>query len=190
MKILLPILALVTAFTTAAAAELKVAILDLERAITNHHKLEAGLQRIRAQEVSFVKELEKLRLEGRRLETEAEDLRQLSLNNVFSADEREAKRRESEQRRLDFSAFRVRYEQTEAAGVSDLRQQAARLKQTVVEDVLQAARRVGERDGYNFIFNANRFTPAAGDVLFASRVDDVTDKVLLVMNAGRGSPPR
>jgi len=185
MRCLLAFATALVAFLT-PAAELKVATLDLDRALTNHHKLEAGLQRIRTQEVSFGKELDRLRLEGRRLQQELESLQQEAEDSVLSAAARVAKKQVWEQRRVDFSSFRVRYEQFEVAGVEDLRGQAARLRRALTDEVLGAARQVGERDGFNFIFHANRFAPAAGDVLFSRGVEDVTDRVIAVMNAAPG----
>jgi len=102
------------------AAEVKVATLDLQRVLADYYKAQEAARELKVKEVSFLKEIEGLRLEGRRLVNEAEDLRRLSLDSVLSATERNAKKKGFEEKLLDVRAFEVEYDQTRSRGEAEL----------------------------------------------------------------------
>ena len=165
------------------AADLKVATLDLPRVLAEYREGREAAKSLQIKEVSFLKELETLRLQGRNLVNQAEELRRLSLEPVLSGPAREEKQKGFEQKLADLREFEVRYERRRSEGEADLQSQAVRLQKRVLDDVLLATRIVGEKEGFQFIFNASRFRPESSDVLFSRGVADVTDKVLLALNA-------
>ena len=166
------------------AADLKVATVDLPRVLAEYRQGREAAKTLQQREVSLLKELETLRLEGRKLVDQAQELRRLSLEPALSGPAREEKKTGLEQKLADLREFEVRYERRRSEGEADLQFQAVRLQKRVLEDVLLATRIVGEKEGFQFIFNASRFRPESSDVLFSRGVADVTDKVLFALNAG------
>jgi len=167
------------------AAELKVATVDLQRVLEEYHKAKDAVKLLQQKEVSFAKELESLRLEGRKLVTEADELRRLSLEPILSTVEREKKSQEFQQKLADLKDFDVRYDRERSERAAGLQVQAERLNKRVLEDVFIVTRAVGEREGFNLILNANRIHPESSDVLFASKVTDITTAVLAKLNADK-----
>jgi Skp family chaperone for outer membrane proteins len=172
------------------AADFKVATLDLPRVLAEYREGRELAKSLQVKEVSFLKELENLRLEGRKLVDQAEELRRLSLEPVLSGPAREEKKKGFEQKLADLREFEVRYELVRSERQAEIQSQATRLQKRILDDVLLATRVVGEKEGYHFIFNASRFRPESGDVLFSRGVADVTDKVLLALNAGEPAKVR
>ena len=168
--------------------ELRVATLDMQRVTEGYFKAQEAARELKAREVSFLKELETLRLEGRKLASEVEDLRRLSLENALSARERDEKQKSFELKLAEVQAFGLRYDETRSQREAELRAQALRMNKSVLDDVMTATRALGEKEGFNLILNANRANPIASDVLFAKDVEDVTEKVLASLNTTRRLP--
>jgi Skp family chaperone for outer membrane proteins len=164
------------------AADLKVATLDLPRVLAEYREGREAAKSLQQKEVSFLKELDTLRLKGRKLVDQAEELRRLSLEPALSGPAREEKKMGFEQKLADLREFEVRYERVRSDGEAELQSQAARLQKRVLDDVLLATRVIGEKEGFQFIFNSSRFRPESSDVLFSRGVPDVTDKVIVALN--------
>jgi len=167
------------------AADLKVATVDLPRVMAEYREGREAAKSLQQKEVSFLKELETLRLQGRKLVDQAGELRRLSLEPALSGPAREEKKMGFEQKLADLRECEVRYERVRSDGEAELQSQATRLQKRVLDDVLLATRVVGEKEGFQFIFNSSRFRPESSDVLFSRGVPDVTDKVLVALNGAQ-----
>jgi outer membrane protein len=180
-------LAFALAVAQAAAAELKIATVDLQRVLADYYKAQQATRDLKEKEVSFLKEMEGLRLEGRELVNQVESLRRLSLDPVLSTAAREEKRKSFELKLADLRAFEIRYDQVRTQKEEELQSQLKRVNQNIVQEVMAATRSVGERHGFNLVLNASKANPTASDVLFAKDVSDVTEQVIASLNATR--PP-
>jgi|SoiMethySBSTD1v2_1073268.scaffolds.fasta_scaffold476360_2 Skp family chaperone for outer membrane proteins len=193
MKSLLAAALCVLGASLCIAGDLKVATMDLPRVLAEYRQGRAEAELLQQKEVSFLKDLETLRLEGRKLVDQAEELRRLSLEPVLSSPAREEKKKGLELKLADLRQFEVRYEQVRSEREAELQSQAARLRKRVMDDVLLATRVVGEKEGFHFIFNSSRVRPEASDLLFSRGVTDLTDKVLAALNGaepGKGGTPK
>src|ERR1051326_2817208 len=108
MKRILLIGLLVASTFVSWGADLKVATVGMQRLMAEYYKSQEVLKQLKQKESSFVKELEGLRLEGRKLVKEAENLKEESALNVLSAAERESKKKSFEAKLLDLNTFQVR----------------------------------------------------------------------------------
>lgn len=170
------------------AADLKVAVVDLQQVVADYYKAQEMAKELKAEEVSFVREIEGLRLEGRKRLTEVEDLRRLSLDNALSASNRDEKKRNLETKLSDLNGFQIRYDEIKGQRESEFQMNAARVNRSIVEEVLSATKRVGDEQGFNLVLNVNKLSPTSSDVLFTKEVEDVTGKVLALLNRTRPAP--
>lgn len=164
------------------AGELKIVTVDVQRLLSEYDEAREAAKQLREKEVSFQKEIESLRLEGRRLLTETDDLRKGADDNALSAAAREERRKALEAKLNDLRSFEVKYDNVRAQREAELQKLLAQSNKRIVEGVLSATRAVGQREGANLVLNANRAQPLSGDVLYANGVPDVTDKVLASLN--------
>jgi len=177
-------IALLAAFTGfSSGADLKVATVDLQRLMGEYYKAQQAIKELKEKEASFLKEMEGLRLEGRKLAKEVENLKEESASNVLSAAEREEKKRTFQTKALDLSTFQVRYDDVRAQREAELQAQLTFSNKRIQEEVVSVTRQIGEREGFNLILNANKSNPAASEVVFARNVDDLTEKVLASLNS-------
>lgn len=182
--ILSVILGTVISFT-AYSAELKIGTIDLQRAMTDYYKWEEVTQQIKQRDTSYVKELEPLRLEGTRLEREARELALSIQDNALSSSARDEKKKLFEQKQVDLGEIRMRYDDLQLKRQTDLQKYSVQTRKQIADDVLTVTRKIGEAEGFNLILNSNKAEPIAADVLFSKNVDDITEKVLTRLNAGK-----
>ena len=173
---------LFTCVSISVAAEIKVVTVDMQRLLTEYHRAQEVAKQLREKQGALQKELEGLRLEGRRLVTETEELNRLSQDSALSFSERDGKRKALEVKIVDLRAFDVKYDNARAQREAELQALAARNNQRIIDEVMVATRAVGDKEGVNMILNASRANPLASDVLYANGVQDVTDKVLASLN--------
>ena len=163
-------------------AELKVATVDFQRLLSEYHRAQEVGKQLREMQASFQKELEGMRLQGRTLLRETEELQKLSLDNALSMNERETKKRAFENKVTDLRAFDVRYDNFRAQRETELQSLAAQKNKRVIEEVVAATQSIGDASGVNLILNANRANPLAGAVVYSKGIEDITDKVLASLN--------
>ena len=189
MKTLLS-LALTGALACAShATDLKIATVDLQRLMSDYYKAQSAFKALKEKEVSFAKELDRLRLEGRQLAKETEDLRDLSGNNALNPSERQEKKKIFETKLSDLRAFEIRYDDTRAQAQAELQNTLTITQKRILEDVLSATKQLGDREGFNLVLNASKANPAGSDVLFTKNIDDITERVLASLNATKPTAP-
>jgi outer membrane protein len=177
---------LCTLFTLVSfAGELKIATVDLQEVLHNYTRAKEVLKSVQIQEVSFTKELDGLKLDGQKLLREAEQL-QASLNDLsLSAAERDSRRKLWEEKLQSLRTFSVQYDQVRLEKETELRVSLERSNRKVLEEIVTVTRRVGEKEGYNLVLNANKENPTAGEVVFSKGVTDITGQVLATLNAAK-----
>ena len=167
---------------SAFSAELRVATVDLQRLLTEYDRAQEVGKQLRNMQASLRNELEGLRLQGRTLLHETEELQKLTLDNALSTAERERKKREFESKLTDLREFDVRYDNLRAQRESELQTLAAQKNKRVVEEVVAATQSIGDAAGVNLILNASRANPLASTVVYSKGVEDITEKVLASLN--------
>jgi len=172
----------------AYSAELKIGTIDLQRAMTDYYKWEEVTQQIKQRDTSYVKELEPLRLEGTRLEREARELALSIQDNALSNSVRDEKKKLFEQKQVDLGEIRMRFDDLQLKRQTDLQKYSVQTRKQIADDVLTVTRKISEAEGFNLILNANKAEPISADVLFSKNVDDITEKVLARLNAGKPRP--
>ena len=183
MKALLP-LSLIVVFTwSCTAGEFRIATIDMQRVLGDYYKAQEAAKQLKEKQTSFLKELDGMRLEGRRLIQEVQALRELAASDALSAAAREEKKKGFETKLTDLRAFEVRYDDLKAQREAELQLQATQNNKRIMEEVMSATRFIGEKEGFNLILNASKANPVASDVLFSKNVTDLTERIVASLNA-------
>jgi outer membrane protein len=185
MRVILSVILGTVISFAAYSAELKIGTIDLQRAMTDYYKWDEVTQQIKQRDTSYVKELEPLRLEGTRLEREARELALSIQDNALSSNARDEKKKLFEQKQVDLGEIRMRFDDLQLKRQTDLQKYSVQTRKQIADDVLTVTRKIGETEGFNLILNANKAEPISADVLFSKNVDDITEKVLARLNAGK-----
>ena len=170
---------------SSVAGELRIATVDVQRVLAEYEHAKEAAKQLREKEVSFQKEIQGLRLDGRRLLSETDELKKAADDSALSAAAREDKRKALESKLADLRTFEVKYDNVRAQREGELQRLLAQTNKRITEDVLTATRTIGEKEGVNMILNASRTNPLTSDVLYSKDVPDVTEKVLASLNKPR-----
>jgi outer membrane protein len=150
----------------AGAADIKIGIVDLQRALN-----ESGAGR-KAKD-QFKGEFEKMQ-SGLKSEKDALDKLKDDLDKksaVLSDDQRKAKADDFERRRRD---LRRKLEDSDA----ELRKKDQELTGSILKDLAVVIQEIGERDGYTVILENS-----SSSVLYGSKSIDITDAVIKAFDA-------
>lgn len=190
MKTLITFWSLLAFVCANQAAEMKVATVDLQRLFKEYYRAEEVAKQLEARHNAVFKELAELRLDGDRLLQQAHDLQARSLDLALNDAAREENKRSLELKLADFHAFELNYDQTRTQREAEFQNQAALANKRILDEILTTTRSVGENGGFNLVLNASKANPATSDVVFAKSLDDITEKVLALLNATKPAPDR
>ena len=156
----------VLALAVPAAAELKFAVVDMQRAL---NECDAGKKAKDQVKAKFERSQESLKKERDDLDRRKEDYEKKAL--VLKEDERRNLERELENRGLE---FKRKYEDFQR----DLKRTDAELTSGIVEELYQIVRDIGEKNKYTMVLEAS-----SGQLLYADKAIDVTDEVVKIHNS-------
>jgi outer membrane protein len=154
----------------AAAAELRVAVVDMQRAL---NECEAGKRAKDQVKAKFERSQEQLRRQREDLDRLKDDYDRKAL--VLKEEERRSLEKDLETRSLD---FKRKYEDFQR----DLKRTDAELTSTIVEDLYEVVREYGAKNGYALVLEAS-----SGVLLYNDKAVDVTDEIVKIHNS---SSPR
>jgi outer membrane protein len=151
----------VLALAAPALAEIKVGIVDLQRALNESL---AGKKAKEQFKVEFDKMQGSLKGEKDRLDKMKDDLEKQSV--VLKADERKTKAEEFDRRTRD---LRRKLEDSDA----ELRKKDQELTGDILKDLAQVIQEIGQRDNYTVVLENS-----SSSVLYGAKSIDMTDEVI------------
>lgn len=152
----------------AAAADMKVGIVDLQRALNESSAGKRAKDQFKGE---FEKMQNGLKSEKDSLDRLKEDLDKKSV--VLSEDQRKTKMEDFERRRRD---LRRKLEDSDA----ELRKKDQELTGNILKDLAVVIQEIGEREGYTLILENS-----SSSVLYGSKSIDITDSVIKAFDAKR-----
>lgn len=162
---LLPFLAVLT-LTGGLLAQVRIATVDLHRAIMETEDGQRARRRLEAEFANRQRELDAAQEELERMRTELEAQR-----NVLSREAYQQRGEEFQRRLIEVQRQYVEYQQ-------ELARHEAQLTQTIVERMQTILREIGTGEGYTVILDVS-----TGAVLFAPDAIDLTQTLIQRYNA-------
>ena len=188
MKTLLTLWFVIALACSSRSGDIKVATVDLQRLIKEYYRADEVAKQLEARHNALFKELIELRLDGDRMLKEAHDLEERCHDLALSDAAREEIKRKFELKVADLHAFELSYDQTRGQREAEFQNQAALANKRILNEILTATRSMGEKGGFNLVLNASKVNPVISDVIFTKNVDDITDTVLVSLNATKPAP--
>jgi outer membrane protein len=159
-------LAVVLLLGTAARAEPRIAVVDMQRAL---NECEAGKKAKDQVKAKFERSQDQLKRQREDLDRLKEDYDRKAL--VLKDEERRNLEKDLESRTLD---FKRKYEDFQR----DLKRTDAELTSTIVEDLYGVVREYGDKNAYTLVLEAS-----SGALLYNDKAVDVTDEIVKIYNA-------
>jgi outer membrane protein len=161
----------------AAAQDLRVAVVDMQRAL---NECDAGKRAKEQVKGKFERSQDQLKRQREDLDRMKEDYDRRA--TVLKEDERRNREKDLESRGLD---FKRKYEDFQR----ELKRTDAELTAGIVEEIYLIVRDYGERNQYHLVLEAS-----SGALLYHTKTIDVTDEIIKLHNAspqsGRRAPEK
>jgi outer membrane protein len=151
---------------TTAAAEMRVAVVDMQRAL---NECDAGKRAKDQVKSKFERAQDQLKRQRESLDSRREDYEKKA--TVMREEER---RNLEKQLEGDTLEFKRKYEDFQR----DLKRTDAELTSGIVEELYGIVREIGERNRYSMVLEAS-----SGQLLYADKALDVTDEVVRMHNS-------
>jgi outer membrane protein len=152
-----------------AAAELRVAVVDMQRALNECEEGKRAKDQVKAK---FERSQDQLKRQREDLDRMKEDYDRRAL--VLKDEERRNLEKDLESRTLE---FKRKYEDFQR----DLKRTDAELTSSIVENLYGIVREYGAKNGYSLVLEAS-----SGALLYADKAVDVTEEIVKLHNA---APP-
>ena len=156
----------VPALGTATGAEVRIAVVDMQRAL---NECDAGKKAKDQVKAKFEKSQDQLRKQREDLDRMKEDYDRKAL--VLKDEERRNLEKDLENRSLD---FKRRYEDFQR----DLKRTDAELTSSIVEELYEIVRDYGAKNGYALVLEAS-----SGALLYNDKASDITEEIVKLHNA-------
>jgi outer membrane protein len=162
----LPLALGVAVTTTARAAEMRIAVVDMQRAL---NECDAGKKAKDQVKSKFEKSQDSLKRQREDLDRMKDDYDRKAL--VLKDEERRNLEKDLETRGLE---FKRKYEDFQR----DLKRTDAELTSSIVEELYEIVRDYGQKNGYSLVLEAS-----SGALLYNDKAVDITDEIVKLHNA-------
>ena len=178
-KSLMVAAALVLAFAWTAAAELRIATVDLDKVFQSHPKTQKAEEGLKAAEVRIKADMEKMAGEARALQEEAQKLKEAANTPMLSESARMQKKLEAEDKLTELEEMQLRIRRTQESRLKQLRDQLMKTRQGIVDELMSALKTFAEEEGYDLIFDTSGLTMNAVPLaVYADESLDVTERIV------------
>ena len=172
-----------------AAAELKIATVDLDKVFTAHPKTQAAEAELKKSEEGVQEEMDQIVAEGRGLQEAVAKLREAAKNPLLTEEARLQKRDEAEEKLTELQEFELRARRTQETKVKQMREKVLKSRQAIVDELMAAVNHFAEAGGYDLVLDKSGMTMnAVPMVAFSNPALDVTDKLIEYLKATATAP--
>ena len=172
-----------------AAAELKIATVDLDKVFTAHPKTQAAEAELKKSEDGVQEEMDQIVAEGRALQEEVAKLREAAKNPLLTEEARLQKRDAAEDKLTELQEFELRARRTQETKIKQMREKVLKSRQAIVDELMAAVNHFAEAGGYDLVLDKSGMTMnAVPMVAYSNPALDVTDKLIEYLKATASAP--
>ena len=185
------VLGLTAPVLSASAQQLKIGVVDLEQIIDGFNQARAQEDALNKERDALAKRIQEMQARGLEMLKQLKDVEKEIItirdDTTLSQEAKEEKLKapmEGYKRRAeDVKEFGKKLEDYRNAETEKLKQEFVDFNNKVVLQVAAAVRGYAQKNGYDFVFNQNQKSPAASDIVYAGKGEDITAQVIQYINS-------
>lgn len=177
---------------TAAAAETKIATVDLKKVFEGHFKTRLANASLQDEANGLLKERKGLIDDYQKSADDYKKALDEANNQALSADEREKRKKDAEGKLIKVNDLRQSLEQFEKTATSNLEEKKRLAKDKILGEIRAVVATQAKAAGFTLVLDsASEGISNTGVVLYTNGANDITDAVLKELNANAPSdlPP-
>ncbi len=167
------------------AADLKIAVVDMRRAISEYIKGKELMDAAKAKADKFIKERNERLQKLNELGEAASKLQKKAQDSVLSAAERAKAGAQLEAKAKELRELQNEARKFEQDGTGDLRQEETEVRSKILGVLTENVNKIGKAGGYNLVLDQTGASLGGIPVaLFVDGLPDLTDELIKTVNAG------
>ncbi len=167
------------------AAELKIAVVDMDYAFQNYYRTKIVDASLKQQKDIYTSFLNQLNESAKKLHQRFQELRDESQNIALSETVRESNRLEAQKKYAEYQAKRMEMEQFVKDRGKQLSELENKQREEIIKEITQEVKRRAALDGYTLVLDrSGRTTNNISAVIFYQNSLDITEAVLRELNRG------
>lgn len=179
--IILPLLAA----GTLAAAELKIAVIDMDHTFQNYYRTKIVDAQLKQQKDVYTAHLSQLSESAQKLNQQFQELRDKSQNIALSETVRESNRLEAQKKYAEFQAKRLEMENYVKNTGKSMSELENKQREDIVKEITREVKRRATLDGYNLVLDrSGKTTNNISAIVYYQESMDITEAVLRELNRG------
>lgn len=183
-KYLLFLVAVITTFG-AIAADIKIAVVDMDSVFESYYKTKIADATLKQQAEIYKAWIGKLNDSMTKLEEEFKILRDASQNIAISAVERESKRLEAQKKYRELREKNAEIEQYTSEKTRQYKELEAKKRQEILDEIKDEVKRRATLEGYSLVLDKSGKTlNGISAVIYNNPNYDITEEVVKEINRG------
>jgi outer membrane protein len=169
-----------------AAADVKVAVIDLSKAFDSYYKTKDAQARIKQQEDSFQKDLGDMKVDYDHMTAELEKLKEAATDPTLSAAARTDKAKAYQAKVQDVENMGRKLQETANERNRELQDEILRRHKEIVDEIAKIVTDYSGPQGFDLVIDKSPSTTTGVPLLLytSSRLTDITNDIITKLNAG------
>lgn len=166
------------------AADLKLAVVDMQQVFKEYYKTKEADVRLKEVLANYQKEYQDMMADYQKMVDEAQKLKTSSQDTTLDAKVRDEKGKALQAKVQDLQNTERKIREFDVTRRKQLDDQSGRMRKNIVEEITKVINTIGARDKYNMILDKSGMslngTPSA---LYVEGITDISDEIIKTMNA-------
>jgi outer membrane protein len=191
MNKLLLVFLFVLAPVTLASADLKIAVIDLNKAFDAYYVTKEAQAKLKEKQDTYQKEIDGLKADYQRTGEEADALKRAADDPTLSAQARQDKATALKEKAQDLSTMGSKLEETITERKGELQDELIRRHKEILDDITKIVTNYSGPQGYDLVIDKSALSAASGVsvVLYnSSKLTDITPDVITLLNKTAPAP--
>ena len=192
LKLIVPGLVLLSAWSPAAFAQNRIATVDIQKVFDKYWKTEQAVSALKDRVAQIQKSRQEM-IEGlNRTKDEYQKLLEDANNQAISSAERDKRKQAAEDKLKDLKSGKDDVDQFDRQATVTITEQKARMRKNILDEIKLAINSKAKAGGYSMVLDTGAQTYVADpsgpyytpNVLYFTDETDITDAVIAQLNAG------
>lgn len=182
----IPGLLLVVGLSTSAWAQGRMATVDLKKVFENYWKTKQAQASINDRQTDMQKDLKTMEAEAKKTQEEYQTLAATAADQAVSAEERERRKKNAEDRLKQLRDARENMAQYERQARVTLEEQGKRVRENLLTEIRNVVTAKGKQAGFALVLDSSGMSinnAPAPVVLYTNNENDLTDEIIKQLNA-------
>lgn len=185
MKRALILVTLLAGVMSAAAADLKVGVVDMSKAFSEYYKTKAAADQFKGNVEKAQKEMNTRWEAYKELMEEMQKMKRAISDPIMTQDARAKKAAAFEDKAKELRALEQEIGEQQNRRSNQLKQEDMQIRKGIYDEILVVVREKGKAESYDFVFDKSGMSLSTVPVLiYYKDAVDITDQIIVELNKG------